>query len=103
MSKIDQAKDRLGELFIMGFNGTELSDETSAFISQARIGGVILFTPNYETPEQVTTLINQVQECRTGDLPLWITVDHEGGKVQRFKPGFTRLPEAGEELPEALV
>ena len=94
MSKIDQAKERLGELFIMGFNGTELADDTSAFISQARIGGIILFTPNYENPAQVTTLINQVQECRGGDLPLWITVDHEGGKVQRFKTGFTRLPEA---------
>jgi beta-N-acetylhexosaminidase len=95
MSKIDQAKERLGELFIMGFSGTELADDTSAFLSQARIGGVVLFAANYESPEQVATLINQVQECRTGELPLWITVDHEGGKVQRFKMGFTRLPEAG--------
>jgi beta-N-acetylhexosaminidase len=95
MSKIDQAKERLGELFIMGFSGTELGDDTSAFLSQARVGGVILFAPNYETPEQVATLINQVQECRSGELPLWVTVDHEGGKVQRFKSGFTRLPEAG--------
>ncbi len=94
MSKIDQAKERLGELFILGFAGTELADDTSAFLSQARIGGVVLFAANYESPAQVTTLINQVQECRAGDLPLWITVDHEGGKVQRFKEGFTRLPEA---------
>jgi beta-N-acetylhexosaminidase len=94
MSNIDQAKERLGELFIMGFSGLELADDTAAFISQARIGGIILFSPNYESPAQVTTLINQVQECRSGDLPLWVTVDHEGGKVQRFKTGFTRLPEA---------
>jgi beta-N-acetylhexosaminidase len=94
MSKIDQAKDALGELFIMGFNGKELGDDTAAFISQARIGGVILFSPNYESPEQVATLVNQVQECRAGEFPLWVSVDHEGGKVQRFKTGFTRLPEA---------
>ena len=78
----------------MGFNGKELADDTAAFISQAQIGGVILFSPNYENPAQVTTLINQIQECRAGELPLWITVDHEGGKVQRFRASFTRLPEA---------
>lgn len=94
MSKIEQAKDLLGELFIMGFNGKELEDDTAAFISQAKIGGVILFSQNYDDPAQVSTLINHVQECRTGELPLWISVDHEGGKVQRFKVGFTRLPEA---------
>ena len=96
MSNRDHAKELLGELFIMGFNGTELAEETAAFISQARIGGVILFGPNYESPTQVATLINQVQDCRVGDLPLWISVDHEGGKVQRFRTGFTRLPEAAE-------
>ncbi|MBS1961914.1 MAG: beta-N-acetylhexosaminidase [Bdellovibrionales bacterium] len=95
MSKIDEAKEQLGELFLMGFSGTELADDTAAFLSQARIGGVVLFAANYENPEQLATLINQVQECRAGEAPLWITVDHEGGKVQRFKEGFTRLPEAG--------
>jgi len=95
MSKIDQAKERLGELFLMGFSGTELGDDTSAFLSQARIGGVVLFAQNYESPEQLASLINQIQECRASELPLWISVDHEGGKVQRFKQGFTRLPEAG--------
>ncbi len=94
MSNLDHAKELLGELFIMGFNGTTLEDDTSAFISQARIGGVILFSPNYENPEQVSNLINDIQGCRAGDLPLWVSVDHEGGKVQRFKTGFTRLPEA---------
>jgi beta-N-acetylhexosaminidase len=91
--RIDTAKKELGELFIMGFAGKELSDETSAFISQAQIGGVILFTPNYENPEQVAQLINQVQDCR-GELPLWVSVDHEGGKVQRFKTHFTKIPDA---------
>lgn len=92
-NRVEIAKRELGELFIMGFSGLELSDETSAFLSQARIGGVILFTPNYESPAQVATLINQVQDCR-GELPLWVSVDHEGGKVQRFKTHFTKIPDA---------
>ncbi len=92
-SKLNQAKERLGQLFIIGFDGLELSNETSAFISQAKIGGVVLFAPNYESPAQVAELCNQVQECRT-EFPLWISVDHEGGRVQRFKKGFTLIPDA---------
>lgn len=92
-NKLDQAKELLGELILTGFSGTQLSDETSAFLSQAKIGGVVLFTPNYENPEQIAELIHSIQECRTGDLPLWITVDYEGGRVQRFKSHFTKIPE----------
>jgi beta-N-acetylhexosaminidase len=90
---LELARKALGQLFIVGFNGLELSDETSAFFSQANIGGVILFSPNYENPGQVAELINQIQECRS-DLPFWISVDHEGGRVQRFKKSFTRIPDA---------
>lgn len=93
MSSLDAARKSLGQLFIVGFSGLELGDETSSFLSQANIGGVILFSPNYETPGQVAELINQIQECRSS-LPLWITVDHEGARVQRFKKGFTKIPEA---------
>ena len=93
MSNLDAARKALGQLFIIGFNGLELEDDTSSFISQAGIGGVILFSQNYENPGQVAELINQVQECRSGS-PLWVCVDHEGAKVQRFKRGFTRIPEA---------
>jgi len=92
-ANIETARKALGQLFIIGFNGPELSDETSAFISQANIGGVILFSQNYESPAQVAELSNQIQEAR-GESPLWISVDHEGGRVQRFKKGFTKIPEA---------
>src|SRR3954469_24783231 len=93
MSTIEQARKALGQLFVVGFSGLELADETSSFFSQANIGGVILFGPNYENPGQLAELINEVQECRT-ELPLWICVDHEGGRVQRFKKPFTRIPDA---------
>ncbi len=83
----------IGELLITGFNGLELSEDTAAFLSQAQIGGVILFSHNYDNPAQLGELINQIQECRTG-LPLWISVDHEGGKVQRFTKPFTKIPSA---------
>jgi beta-N-acetylhexosaminidase len=93
-AQIESALKALGQLFMVGFNGIEVSDETSAFLSQANIGGVVLFTPNYENPGQLAELINQVQECKSGDLPLWIAADYEGGRVQRFRKSFTRIPEA---------
>ena len=57
------------------------------------MGGVIFFAHNYENPGQITEFINQVQECRS-ELPLWTSVDHEGGRVQRFKKPFTKIPDA---------
>lgn len=90
---VEKACKSVGELFIMGFNGLELADETAAFISQAQIGGVILFSQNFESPAQVAELTNQIQECHVGH-PLWISVDHEGGRIQRFRKGFTKIPEA---------
>ncbi len=92
-SALQKSLQSLGELFIMGFKGLELEPETSQFISKARIGGVILFSHNYENPAQIAELSNEIQECRA-DLPLWVAVDHEGGKVQRFRKGFTRIPDA---------
>jgi beta-N-acetylhexosaminidase len=93
MQNLEAARKALGQLFIIGFNGLELPGDTSNFISQSRIGGVILFAHNFETPGQLAELSNQIQECR-GEVPLWVSVDHEGGRVQRFKKGFTKLPEA---------
>jgi beta-N-acetylhexosaminidase len=93
MANLADAQELLGELFIMGFNGLELSEETSALISQAGIGGVILFSHNADTPAQIAELTNEIKSCRNGS-PVFISVDHEGGKIQRFRKGFTKIPEA---------
>lgn len=93
MSTHDLALSRLGELLFTGIDRTTLGDDTAAFLSQAGIGGVVLFSRNYASVEQLVELCNQIQECRA-DLPLWIAVDQEGGRVQRFKDPFTRIPPA---------
>ncbi|NDD91912.1 hypothetical protein EBZ37_07495 [bacterium] len=80
MSLTKEAIENLGELFIMGFSGLELSPESASFMKQSRIGGVILFSPNYDSPAQVAELVTQVQECKSS-APLWISVDHAGEYV----------------------
>ncbi|HEX4330170.1 MAG TPA: beta-N-acetylhexosaminidase [Burkholderiales bacterium] len=75
---------------IADLNGTRLSDEDRARLAHPQIGGVILFTRNFESVEQIAALCADIRTLRTPELI--IAVDHEGGRVQRFRPGFTAIP-----------
>jgi len=70
--------------------GLALTDDDRRRLSHPATGAVILFARNYESPEQLKTLCEEIQRLREPELP--ICVDHEGGRVQRFKAGFTLLP-----------
>lgn len=70
--------------------GTTLTDDDVRRIQHPLTGGVILFARNYESRKQLVALTKAIHEARPGVI---IAVDHEGGRVQRFKTdGFTRLP-----------
>lgn len=79
----------LGPLMI-DIAGTTLTDLDRERLRHPLVGGIILFSRNYESPEQLTALCAEIHALRTPRLP--IAVDHEGGRVQRFREGFTRLP-----------
>ncbi len=70
--------------------GTALTTEDIARLRHPLTGGVILFTRNFESTRQLMELTAAIHAVR--NPPLLIAVDHEGGRVQRFREGFTRIP-----------
>ncbi len=74
----------------VGVRGTLLTRTDRERLVHPLVGMVILFRANYESPEQLIRLCSDIHALR--DPPLLIAVDHEGGRVQRFREGFTRLP-----------
>ena len=71
--------------------GLVVTPEEQERLRHPAAGGIILFRRNYESPEQIIDLVASIRATRP---ELLIAVDHEGGRVQRFRDGFTRLPPA---------
>lgn len=86
-------RDTIGQLLMVGFQGTELSAEFIDWLQEFRPGGVILFSRNLVDPEQVARLTNSLQE-HAPNPPLLIAIDQEGGRVSRLPQGFTIFPSA---------
>ncbi|MCQ1548888.1 MAG: beta-N-acetylhexosaminidase [Candidatus Accumulibacter phosphatis] len=79
----------LGPLMI-DIAGLQLSDLEQERLCHPLVGGLILFARNYASPQQLEQLTAAVHALRSPALP--IAIDHEGGRVQRCRDGFTRLP-----------
>ena len=85
------AYDQIGQLFMIGFEGTTVSADLASFIREYKPGGVILFSRNLESTEQIVDLTNSLQRC-SPHSPLLISIDQEGGRVSRLPKEFTIFP-----------
>ena len=85
---LNNADDFIGPL-MLDIEGTTLSDDEKKCLANPLVGGLILFSRNFASPTQLKQLIESIREVAPNIL---LAVDHEGGRVQRFKDGFTVLP-----------
>jgi beta-N-acetylhexosaminidase len=81
----------IGQLLIGSLPGKTITAEMRSLAREFSLGGVIFFARNIEAPEQVAELSHDVQTLST-ELPLWVSVDQEGGRVARLKAPFTVWP-----------
>ncbi|RJX37886.1 beta-N-acetylhexosaminidase [Paenibacillus pinisoli] len=87
-------KQKIGQLFVFGFNGFEPTEEIKGLIESYGIGGTIYFTRNVESAQQVHGLSVKLQKIAkdAGKPPIFIAIDQEGGMVARLVDGVTLMP-----------
>jgi beta-N-acetylhexosaminidase len=82
---------QMGQLLIAGFNGTQIPVELRSLAKEFGLGGVILFARNIVEPEQVADVAFEASRL-VPEMPVWVSVDQEGGRVARLKAPFTEWP-----------
>jgi len=107
-SSMREIRRHIGQLAIVGFKGYTVPAEVRELARQFDLGGVIFFARNVEAPEQVADLSRESQAL-AAEIPLWVSVDQEGGRVARLKRPFTEWPpmmtlgRAGRPVDETLA
>jgi beta-N-acetylhexosaminidase len=88
--------EKVGQLFMVGIEGTEMSSDLADWMSTYGWGGVIIFGRNVDSPAQLLRLTQDLQSLaqRRYQPPLLVAVDQEGGRVSRLKVPFTPFPSA---------
>jgi len=85
--------EKIGQMMFAGVSGTTLQPETTSLIQKAKVGGLILYGNNLETPQQTVTLMNDRMAANSkNQLPLFLGTDQEGGKVVRLPGALNNFP-----------
>ena len=81
-----------GQLLFVGFPGTDIPPDLAERIREGRVGGVVLFSRNVGSPDEVRTLVRNLHDLAPADAPLTVALDQEGGRVQRLRAPWTEWP-----------
>ncbi len=87
-------EEKIGQLFIVGFEGEEINDGIVDLVKNQKVGGLIYFSRNIVDSNQIINLNNEIKAIEK-DIPLFISVDEEGGVVSRVPEEFVKLPSSG--------
>jgi len=86
-------REKIGQMFMVGLAGERLTEDDKRFLEEYPFGGFILFTHNLKNPEQILSFCRSLWEIKR-ELPPFIAIDEEGGRVHRLPVPFTHFPPA---------
>ncbi len=86
--------EKIGQMFMIGIEETAMNDDLENYIKERFPGGSILFGRNSQDPDQLLELINSLKKVNSGRIPLFVSVDEEGGSVSRMPSQLHELPSA---------
>lgn len=89
--------EKIGQMVLVGLDGTSMEKNAKKMIEQYRVGGFILYKDNMTSAAQTLKLLNQLKAAnQANSAPLWLSIDQEGGKVSRMPAEFAKLPPAAD-------
>ena len=85
--------EKIGQMIVVGIEGYDLNDNTKSLIEKSKVGGVILFSNNVQDTNQLLNLLNSLKSVNLQNkIPLFLSVDEEGGRVTRMPKEFKKFP-----------
>lgn len=88
-------EEKIGQMLLVGFNGTSINEELNTLVEDEKVGGLILFKGNIETSSQLKSLVEDIKKL-DASVPLFISIDEEGGRVSRLPDDTNKFPSASE-------
>ncbi|WP_242403747.1 beta-N-acetylhexosaminidase [Paenibacillus pini] len=95
LEKLSQmtVEEKIGQLVLVGVDGLEVNPNTTTLIQKYKVGGIIFYKSNIKDTEQALKFMNEIKNInRENPVPLWMSVDEEGGRVSRMPEEFFKLP-----------
>lgn len=89
-------EEKIGQMLLVGIDGTVLDDQAKRMIAEDKVGGIILYKNNIQDLKGMVSLVNSMKESNNGNpAPLFMSIDQEGGKVSRMPKEYASFPSNG--------